>query len=146
VANVDPQEPVHFPPDIPGDGRQPLLPRRLPTRPALTRTQQRDDYVLLRQIKSEQRAEQRAQQRAHDLVDAPVRNITDQLLNVDNHQDVADYPQEPSVLGMKASQNSDLQQETRKGCKKKSMLNNSMWLLMMNGHQISHKSTIIYSQ
>jgi len=51
--NVDPQEPVHFPPDIPGDGRQHLLPRRLPTRPALTRTQQRDDYELLRQIESE---------------------------------------------------------------------------------------------
>ncbi len=91
VANVDPQEPVHFPPDIPGDGRQPLLPRCLPTRPALTRTQQRDDYVLLRQIESEQRSQQRAQQCAHDVVDAPVRNITDQLLNVDNHQDVADY-------------------------------------------------------
>ena len=26
--NVDPQEPVHFPPDISGDGRQHLLPRR----------------------------------------------------------------------------------------------------------------------
>ena len=75
VANVDPQEPVHFPPDIPGDGRQHLLPRRLPTRPALTRTQQCDDYVLLRQIESERlRAKQRAQQRANDVMDPPVCN------------------------------------------------------------------------
>jgi len=51
--NVDPQEPVHFPPDIPGDGRQHVLPRCLPKRPALTRTQQRDNYELLRQIESE---------------------------------------------------------------------------------------------
>ena len=51
MANVDPQEPgVQVPPDIPVDGRQHLLPRRLPTRPALTRTQQGDDYVLLREI------------------------------------------------------------------------------------------------
>ena len=35
-----------------------------------------------------------AQQRAHDVVDAHVRNITDQLLNVDNHHDVANDPQE----------------------------------------------------
>ncbi len=94
MANVDPQEPVQVPPDIPGDGRQHLLPRRLPTRPALTRTQQGDDYVLLREIESERRAEQLAQQRAHDVVDAHVRNITDQLLNVDSHHDVADDPQE----------------------------------------------------
>ena len=116
MANVDPQEPgVQVPPDIPVDGRQHLLQRRLPTRPALTRTQQGDDYVLfreieserraeqrahdyvrLRDIESERRAEQRAQQRAHDVADAHVRNITDQqLLNVDNHHDVlADDPQE----------------------------------------------------
>jgi hypothetical protein len=51
MANVDPQEPgVQVPPDIPVDGRQHLLPRRLPTRPALTKTQQGDDYVLLREI------------------------------------------------------------------------------------------------
>jgi len=91
--NVDPQEPVHFPPDIPGDGCQHLLPRRLPTRPALTRTQQRDDYVLLRQIESERlRAKQHAHQRANDVLDPPVRNITDQLLNVDDHQDVLSTP------------------------------------------------------
>jgi len=59
----------------------------------------------LRQIESERlRAEQCAQQRAHDVVDAPVRNITDQLLNVDDHQDVADYPQEPTVLGVHESE------------------------------------------
>ena len=45
-----------------------------------------------------------AQQRAHDVVDAHVRNITDQLLNVDNHHDVADYPQEPAVLGVHESE------------------------------------------
>jgi len=94
--NVDPQEPVHFPPDILGDGRQRLLPRRLPTRPALTRTQQRDDYLLLRQIESD-RAEQRAQQRANDVLDPPVRNITDQLLNVDDHQDVSLTPMTTEV-------------------------------------------------
>jgi hypothetical protein len=123
MANVDatPQEPgVQVPPDIPVDGHQHLLPRRLPTRPALTRTQQRDDYVLLREIESERRAEQRAQQqrddyvrlqeieserraeqraqqRAHDVADAHVCNITDQqLLNVDNqhHDVVANGPQE----------------------------------------------------
>ena len=104
VANVDPQEPGHFPPDIPGDGHQHLLPRRLPTQPALTRTQQRDDYILLREIKSERHAEQRAQQRAYDVVDAPVCNITDQLLNVVNHHNVADYPQEPAVLGVHESE------------------------------------------
>ena len=59
--NVDPQEPVHFPPDISGDGRQHLLPRR--PRPALTRTQQRHDYLLLRQLESE-RAEQRGEEGA----------------------------------------------------------------------------------
>jgi len=64
--NVDPQEPVHF-------RRQHLLPRCLPTRPALTRTQQRDDYVLLRQIESEQRA----QQRANDVLDPPVPMTTE---------------------------------------------------------------------
>jgi len=120
MANVDPQEPgMQVPPDIPPvDGHQHLLPRRLPTRPALTTTQQRDDYARLREIESERRAEQCAQQRANDYVrlqeveserrdeqlaqqraddvaDAHVRNITDQLLNVDNHHDVvADDPQE----------------------------------------------------
>ena len=122
MANVYPQEPgMQVPPDIPPvDGHQHLLPRRLPTRPALTRTQQRDDYVLLREIESERRAEQRAQQqrddyvrlqeieserraeqraqqRAHDVADAHVCNITDQqLLNVDNqhHDVVANGPQE----------------------------------------------------
>jgi hypothetical protein len=70
MADVDPQEPgMQVPPDIPlVDGHQHLLPQRLPTRPALTRTQQRDDYVLLRQIESERRAEQCAQQRADDYV------------------------------------------------------------------------------
>jgi hypothetical protein len=57
--NVDPQEPVHFPPDISGDGHQHLLPRR--PRSALTRTQQRHDYLLLRQLESE-RAEQRGEE------------------------------------------------------------------------------------
>ena len=55
MANVDPQEPgMQVPPDIPlVDGHQHLLlPQRLPTRPALTRTQQRDDYVLLREIEA----------------------------------------------------------------------------------------------
>ena len=116
MANVDPQEPgMQVPPDtIPlVDGHQHLLlPRRLPTRPALTRTQQRDDYARLREIESERHAEQCAQQRANDYVRlqeveserrdeqlaqqrADDRNITDQLLNVDNHQDVvADDPQE----------------------------------------------------
>jgi hypothetical protein len=121
MANVDAQEPgVQVPPDIPPvDGHQHLLPRRLPTRPALTRTQQRDDYARLREIESERRAEQCAQQRANDYVrlqeikserrakqlaqqraddvaDAHVCNITDQLLNVDNnhHDVVADDPQE----------------------------------------------------
>jgi hypothetical protein len=59
--------------------------------------QQRDDYVQLREIESEQCAKQRAQQRAHDVADAHVCNITDQqLLNVDNqhHDAVADDPQE----------------------------------------------------
>ena len=58
----------------------------------------------MRQIESEQHAQQCAQQCAHDVVDAPVRNITDQLLNVDNHHDVADYPQEPAVLGVHESE------------------------------------------
>jgi hypothetical protein len=97
MANVDPQQPrVQVPPDIPVDGHQHLQPRRLPTRPALTRTQQRDDYVRLREIESERCAEQRARQRAYDVGDAHVHNITgQQLLNVDNHQDVVgDDPQE----------------------------------------------------
>ena len=59
--NVDPQEPVHFPPDISGDGRQHLLPRC--PRPATTRTQQRHNYLLLRQMESE-RAEQRGEEGA----------------------------------------------------------------------------------
>jgi len=62
--NVDSQEPVHF-------QRQHILPRSLPTRPALTRTQQRDDYVMLRQIESE-----RAQQRANNVLDPPVPMTT----------------------------------------------------------------------
>ena len=96
--NVDPKEPVHLQPDIPGDGRQHVLPRCLPTRPALTRTQQREDYLMLRQIESERlRAEQRAQQRANDVLDPPVRNITDQLLNVDDHQDVSLMPMTTEV-------------------------------------------------
>ena len=61
--NVDPKEPVHLQPDIPGDGRQHVLPRCLPKRPALTRTQQRHDYLLLRQLESE-RAEQRGEEGA----------------------------------------------------------------------------------
>ena len=78
--------------------RQHIPPRGLPTRPALTRTQQRDDYVLLRQIESERlRAEQRAEQRANDVLDPPVRYITDQLLNVDDHQDVSSTPMTTEV-------------------------------------------------
>jgi hypothetical protein len=57
--------------------------------------QRANDYVRLQEIESERRAEQLAQQRANDAADAHVRNITDQLLNVDNHHDiVADDPQE----------------------------------------------------
>ena len=57
--------------------------------------QRANDYVRLEEIESERRAEQLAQQRANDAVDAHVRNITDQLLNVDNHHDVvAGDPQE----------------------------------------------------
>ena len=67
---------IYIPPVDPHEKRdteQHVLPRRLPTRPAITRTQQREDYALLRQIESE-RAEQRAQPRANDVLDPSVRN------------------------------------------------------------------------
>ena len=67
---------IYIPPVDPHEKRdteQHVLPRRLPTRPAITRTQQREDYALLRQIESEQlRAKQRAQQCANDVLDPSV--------------------------------------------------------------------------
>jgi hypothetical protein len=69
---------IYIPPVDPHEKRdteQHVLPRRLPTRPAITRTQQREDYALLRQIESEQlRAKQRAQQCANDVLDPSVPN------------------------------------------------------------------------
>ena len=69
---------IYIPPVDPHEKRdteQHVLPRRLPTRPAITREQQREDYALLRQIESEQlRAKQRAQQCANDVLDPSVRN------------------------------------------------------------------------
>ncbi len=69
---------IYIPPVDPHEKRdteQHVLPRRLPTRPAITREQQREDYALLRQIESEQlRARQRAQQCANDVLDPSVRN------------------------------------------------------------------------
>ncbi len=105
----DPQQPVGVPPDIPGAGRQRLLPQPLPTRHPQTLSEQRSaarEELGVQERESEQQfaareepgvQELESEQCARDPVGnvitevAAVENIGNQVTNDDNH-DVVNSP------------------------------------------------------
>jgi hypothetical protein len=66
---------------------------------------------------------------------------------VDNHHDVADYPQEPAVLGVHESESEQrFAARDEEGVQEEINAEQFDVAIDDDGHQISHKSTINYSQ